>query len=182
MRFVIALAFLLAAASASAADYVAQPGSVLGFSTSFQGEAFEGWFGKFMPVIRFDPARLEDSRFDVAIDLGSADTQNSDRDEVLLGPEFFASATLPDSRYVATRFRSLGGNRYVADGTLTLHGITQPVPLTFTWTPGAKPVLEGEARVSRLAFKVGTGDWSDTALLPDMVMVKTRLVLAPAAH
>ena len=84
-----------------------------------------------------------------------------------------------EARYVATRFRALGGNRFVAEGSLTLRGVTQPVPLQFTWTPGAKPVLEGSATLKRLAFKVGEGDWADTALLPDEVKVSTRLVLSP---
>jgi polyisoprenoid-binding protein YceI len=176
-----ALALMLAAAGAGAADYAAQPGSTLVFSASFQGERFEGQFERFTPQIRFDPARLQDSRFDVAIDLGSADTDNPDRDEVLLGAEFFAIASQPQARYVATTFRHLGDDRYAADGTLTLRGISQPVELRFTWTPGATPVLTGQATLKRLAFEVGTGDWSDTALMPDEVAVNTRLQLAPAA-
>ena len=42
----------------------------------------------------------------------------------------------------------------------------------------AKPaVLRGEATLSRLAFKVGEGDWEDTGLLPDEVKVTTELRL-----
>ncbi len=67
----------------------------------------------------------------------------------------------------------------MADGTLTLRGITKAVPLTFTWTPGAAPVLAGTATVPRLAFNVGTGDWADTEVMPDAVAVTTRLVLQP---
>lgn len=181
MRFPFALALLLAVAGAHAADYTAQPGSTLGFTASFQGEQFEGGFGKFTPQIRFDPARLEHSRFDVAIDLGSADTDNEDRDEVLLGTEFFAVARQAQARYLATTFQHLGGDRYIANGTLTLRGISQPVSLEFTWTPGTPAVLAGRARLSRLAFEVGTGDWADTGLLPDEVVVNTRLQLVPAA-
>jgi len=181
MRLMFALALLVAAAGATAADYTAQPGSTLGFSASFQGEHFEGRFERFTPKIRFDPAQLQDSRFDVAIDLGSADTDNTDRDEVLLGEEFFAIASQSQARYLATSFRHVGGDRYAADGTLTLRGISQPVELLFTWTAGATPVLAGETTLKRLAFDVGTGDWSDTALMPDEVKVVTRLQLAPAA-
>ena len=53
--------------------------------------------------------------------------------------------------------------------------------LVFTWTAGANPVLAGEAVVKRLEFKVGTGDWADTSLLPDEVKVKTRLLLKAKA-
>lgn len=178
MRTFLLAALLLPATGATAADYVAQRGSTLGFVATYQDEAFEGSFAKFTPTLRFDPAKLAGSRFDVRIVLASASTANAERDEVLLGSEFFNAAGQPEARYVATRFRALGGNRFVAEGTLSLRGVSEPVPLNFTWTPGAKPVLAGEASVSRLAFKVGTGDWTDTGLLPDAVKVKTRLVLA----
>lgn len=178
MRLLLCL--LLLCPGARAADYVSQPGSTLGFSASFEGEAFEGRFGRFTPVIRFDPANLVAGRFDVRIQLASADTENAERDEMLAGGEFFDAAAQPEARYVASRFRALGGNRFVAEGTLTLRGISKAVPLAFTWTPGARPVLEGEAVVERLAFQVGTGDWADTGLLPNAVTVRTRLLLAPA--
>lgn len=181
MRAPLLFALLLAATGAGAADYVAQPGSTLGFTATYQDEAFEGSFAKFTPVLRFDPADLGGSRLDVRIALASASTANVERDEMLVSSEFFDVAGLPEARYVATVFRSLGGNRFVADGTLSLRGVSKPVPLAFTWTPGTQPVLAGEAKLSRLAFKVGTGDWTDTDLLPDEVKVSTRLVLVPKA-
>ncbi len=180
MRKFLSALLLCAAPLVQAADYRAQPGSSLGFTATYQGEAFEGSFGDFTPRIRFDPANLAASHFDVVVILASADTANAERDEMLAGGEFFDAGSVREARYVASTFRALGGNRYVAEGTLRLKGVKKPVPLTFTWTPGAQPVLQGEARLSRLAFQVGTGDWTDTDLLPDEVVVKTRLVLAPA--
>lgn len=182
MRLLSTLLLLAAGSVASAADYTAKPGSTLGFTATYQGEAFEGRFAKFTPTLRFDPADLAGSRFDVRIDLASADTDNEERDGMLVGAEFFDSGKEAQAVYVAEKFRALGGGRYVADGTLTLRGIRKPVPLEFSWTPGAAPVLDGKAKLSRLAFGVGTGDWADTALLPDEVVVKTHLVLVPAAR
>lgn len=177
------LMILLASAAASmgapAADWNMQPGSTLGFSSRFQGEAFAGRFARFTPQIRFDPAHLADSRFDVAIDLASADTSNQERDEMLRGSDFFNVGKHAQARFFAAKFRALGGNRYAADGALSLNGISKPVTLSFSWTPGAKPLLVGEARLKRLDFAVGRGEWTDTDVLPDNVTVKTRLVLAP---
>jgi len=172
-----ALALALAG-TATAAPYRVLPGSTLGFATSYQGEAFEGSFSKFSPRIEFDPKQLAGARFDVAIDLASAGTKNDQRDEALRGEDFFNTRKTPQARYQATKFRALGGNRYVADGTLTLNGISKPVALAFTFTPGAQAVLAGSATVMRLDFKVGTGDWSDTGDLPNAVKVTTRLLLA----
>jgi polyisoprenoid-binding protein YceI len=178
-RFALPL-LLLASLSVHAADYVALPGSTLGFSGIYQGEGFDGRFARFTPQIRFDPAKLATSRFDVRIDLASANTNNEERDDVLLGSEFFDTPKHPQARFVATRFRALGGNRYAADGTLSLHGASKPVTLSFTWTPGAKPLLVGETRLKRLDFGVGTGDWEDTELIPNEVRVRTRLLLGTA--
>ncbi|WP_374604898.1 YceI family protein [Arenimonas sp.] len=170
---------LLAAPLALAADWQAAKGSTLGFRASYMDEAFEGRFARFSPAIRFDPDALEDARFDVRIELATADTDSPDRDEMLVGPDFFDARRAPEARYVATSFRHLGGNDYEAKGELTLNGVTRPVPLRFTWTPGTPATLEGKATVRRLAFGVGEGDWADTGLLPDEVEVFTRLVLQP---
>lgn len=180
MRAILLPVLLFLADHAAAADWNMQPGSSLGFSASYQGEAFSGSFAKFTPTIRFDPAKLADSRFDVRIALTSADTKNSERDDLLKSGDFFDSKRQPEARYLASKFRSLGGNRYAADGVLTLRGVSKPVVLTFTWTAGAKPVLDGTAALKRLDFGVGSGDWTDLDLLPNEVKVKTHLILAPA--
>jgi len=170
---------LLTASNAFAADWTMQPGSILGFSSSQQGEAFEGHFDRFTPQIRFDPKKLAESRFDVSIQLASANTRNGERDELLRGAEFFNAMQMPQARFLATKFRALGGNRYAADGRLSLRGLSKPVTLTFIWTSGASTVLNGEASLKRLDFKVGEGEWADTSVLPNEVKVKTRLLLKP---
>ncbi len=170
---------LALAPAASATGYRATAGSTLRFTSSYDGESFDGRFARFVPTLRFDPEALETARLDVEIDLASATTDHDERDEVLVGPEFFDSGGVASARYVATSFRALGGGRFVAEGTLTLRGASHPVPLEFRWTPGPMPVLEGEASVRRLAFGVGEGDWADTSVLPDEVRVTTRLMLEP---
>ena len=174
----LAAGLSLFAATANAAPWRVLPGSTLTFGTSFEGEAFEGSFAKFTPKIEFDPKQLAASRFDVAIELASADTKNDERDDALRGTGFFNSKKAPQARYLATKFRALGGNRYAADGALTLNGVSKPVTLEFTWTPGTQTVLAGSAAVKRLDFNVGTGEWSDTSELPNEVKIRTRLLLA----
>lgn len=166
----------LAAGKTAAADYVQASGSTLAFSGSYQGEAFQGSFPNFTTVLRFDPARLAGAKLDVSITLTSATTRNADYDSELRGDAFFKSSQFPKARYTATVFRALGGNRYAADGILSLRGVSKLVTLTFTWTAGAKPVLSGTATVKRLDFNVGTGDWRDLSLIPNDVKVSTKVV------
>lgn len=177
---ILLLTLALLCSNAFAADYVQQPGSSLGFTASYQGEAFAGSFTKFNSVISFDPAKLAQSRFDVRITLSSANTKNAERDEMLIGSDFFNTKAQPEARYTATKFRALGGNRFVAEGILTLRGISKAAPLTFTWTAGAKPQIVGTAKVQRLDYKVGIGDWDDVELIPNSVIINTSLILSPA--
>lgn len=168
---------LAAAGQAAAADYVQTKGSSLAFSGKYQDEAFNGSFPGFATTLRFDPAKLAGSRLDVSIPLASATTRNADYDTELRGSAFFNSAKFPQARYTAVKFRALGGNRFAADGTLSLRGVSKPVTLSFTWTPGAKPVLNGTAVVKRLDFGVGTGDWADVGIIPNEIKVTTKVLL-----
>ena len=174
------LALLLLAAPAFTADNVQAPGSALTFAGKYQGEVFTGKFPGFATRFSFDPAQLATAKLEVSIPLATATTGNDDYDDNLRGGDFFASAKFPQARYTATRFRALGGNRYAADGTLSLRGVDKPVTLEFTWTPGAQPVLNGKATVKRLDFGVGGGDWADTSTIPNEVAISTKVVLKPA--
>lgn len=172
----LAIGLLFAALPAQAVYWTHAAGSSLRFQSSYDGESFTGEFRRFQTRLQFDPASLS-GHFDVRIDLSSVHTENDERDEVLLGVEFFNAAALGTARYTAHRFRRLEDGRFLAEGELTLRGHRHAVPLTFTWTTAGQPQLAGQAGVRRLAFAVGTGDWADTGLLPDLVSVDTRLLL-----
>jgi polyisoprenoid-binding protein YceI len=167
------------ATPAFAADYVQAPGSTLAFASKYDGETFTGTFPGFSTRISFDPARPADATLDVTIPLASAVTGNDDRDSTLRDGDFFNIAKFAQARYRARGFRALGGDRYAAEGTLELRGVSRPVTLTFTWTGGARPTLVGRATVKRLDFGVGGGDWADTDAIPNEVAVSTRVVLQP---
>ena len=171
---------LLLSTPALAADYVQAPGSTLAFAGKYQGEVFVGRFPGFSSKLSFDPAKPESARLEVTIPMATASTGNKDYDGEMRGAAFFDATRFPQARYVASKFRARGGHRYATDGTLTLHGISKPVTLTFEWTPGTQPVLFGRAVVPRLAFDVGAGQWADTGLIPNAIAVSTRVVFKPA--
>ena len=172
-----ALAAMLVASPTRAADYVQASGSTLVFATKYDGEVFTGTFPGFSTQLSFDPANLASSRLDVTIPLVGAKSGNTDRDSTLQGNDFFNVAKFATARYRASTFRALGGDQYAADGTLELRGVSKPVTLNFTWTPGAQPVLTGKATVKRLDFGVGGGDWADTKTIPNETAISTRVVL-----
>lgn len=171
-------AALAAAGPAAAADYT-QAAGALSFASQYQGEVFSGQFPGFRTTLSFDPKSPKTAKLDVTIPLAGTTTRNGDRDSTLQSADFFNVAKYAQARYTANGFRPLGGNKYAADGVLTLRGVSKPVTLTFTWAPGAKPVLAGKATVKRLDFGVGTGDWADTDLIPNEVAISTKVTFAP---
>lgn len=163
---------------ASAADYTVQPsGSTLGFTSSFQGSSFDGQFGKWTAAISYDQAKLAASKFDVTVDLSSAKTGDSDRDSALPGADFFDTAKYPQAHFVTTGFRQQG-SQVIADGNLTLRGVTKPVSLNVTFKPqGSGATLDVSGTVNRLDFGVGGGQYKDTTVIAAAVKVTAHLVL-----
>ena len=176
------LALLLALALpglAAAADYTVQPASsTLGFSNTFQGESFDGRFDRWTAAISYDPANLATSKFDVEVDLASAKTGDSDRDGALPGTDFFDTAKFPKAHFVTTGFRRTG-TQVIADGNLTLRGVTKPVSLAVTFKPqGSGATLDVATTLRRLDFGVGTGDYADTSVIGADVKIDAHLQLA----
>lgn len=177
MLLTLALALPFAA---SAADYTVQPAaSTLGFSDTFQGETFNGHFGRWTAAISYDAANLAGSKFDVDVDLASAKTGDNDRDGALPGEDFFDVAKFPKAHFVTTGFRQ-NGAQVIADGKLTLRGVTRPVSLQVTFKPqGSGATLDVAGSVKRLDFGVGGGDYADTSVIGADVKITAHLQLAP---
>lgn len=175
--------FMLAVAlpcAAAATDYtVNQATSTLGFSGTFQGEAFQGKFGQWTAAIAYDPSDLAKSHFDVDVTLASVKTGDTDRDSALPGADFFNVAKFPHAHFVSTGMRKVGAN-VVADGQLTLRGVTKPVSLDVAYQPlGSGATLDINGTVKRLDFGVGAGDYADTSVIGADVKITAHLQLAP---
>ena len=164
----------------AATEYELEPaGSRLTFTAVQQGATFESHFDRFTAGVRFDPERPESGSISSRIDLGSVDTGNPERDEVLKGADWFNPGRWPEAVFTAGRIVR-EGDGYRASGTLTLRDVTAPVSLSFRWTPasaGQPARLQGSATLERLAFGVGQGDWRDTAYVGNRVDVQVDIRL-----
>ena len=175
------LALMLAVATpciANAADYNVQPGSTLGFTSNFQGSNFDGQFNKWTAAISYDATKLASSKFDVTVDLATAKTGDNDRDSALPGADFFNVAKYPQAHFVTTAFHQQG-SQVIADGMLTLRGVTKPVSLNVVFKPqGNGATLDVTGTVKRLDFGVGGGQYADTSVIGPDVKVTAHLVLS----
>jgi polyisoprenoid-binding protein YceI len=177
-----AVLLLSTAAAAGASSYVADGAqSHLEFTGVQAGAEFKGVFHKFTASVDFAADALATSHFDVQIDLSSEDSSDKDRDQTIKGPDIFDVAHNPTAHYV-TKTITKTANGYSAVGALTLHGVTKDVPIDFQFSQaagGAK--LEGSAKLKRLDFGVGQGDWKSTEWIADAVKVSFSLLLKPQA-
>ena len=184
-RAVVAAATaVLLSAAAARADNVASftadtQQSKLEFTGVQAGAEFKGVFHKFTAGVDFAPDALAASRIDVQIDMNSVDSMDKDRDTTIRGKDIFDVAHMPTAHYV-TKAISKTAAGFSAVGALTLHGVTKDVPIDFQFTQasgGAK--LTGTAKLNRLDFGVGQGDWKSTEWVGDAVKISFSLVLKP---
>lgn len=138
------------------------PDGKLGFTAHMNGAAIEGRFDRWTADIQFDPDNLEQSRIAVRIDLASASTNDTQRDSMLQGPDFFGAAG-GKATYQTTSIRRTGADKFTARGTLTMNGKSRPVPLAFTLRiDGHNATASGSAALDRTSFGIGAGDWAAT--------------------
>jgi len=107
--------------------------------------------------IKFDPENLGASSFDVSVDAGTIDTDNSSRDEHLRKAEYFDVANHKTINFKSTKvIKSKVAGKFYVYGNLTIKGVTKPVE--FTFAAKAKDggyVFDGEFEINRRNFGVG---------------------------
>ncbi len=171
---------LAAAAAAAAASYTSEPDqSRLEFVGVQAGAEFKGVFHKFTANVDFTPESPAGSRIEVQIDMNSVDSKDKDRDTTMRGKDVFDVAQYPTAHYL-TKSITRSASGFSAVGTLTLRGVTKDVPIEFQFAnlaAGAK--LTGSAKLNRLDFGVGQGDWKSTETVGDAVKINFSLVLKP---
>ena len=169
----------LASVVLAATPWRTAPGqSTLSFVGTQAGAEFSGTFRNFTATIQFDAQDLDGSSFDVSIDLKSIDSKDAERDDIIRGPDIFATERWPTAHYVGDRFTSEGGGKFRGEGRLTLRDVTREVPIDFSYEENAAGGwLVGSATLDRLDFGVGQGEWQDTQWVGNRVRVEFSLRL-----
>jgi len=180
IRFAVVFSALLASAAPAFAvtNWVADetPDSITWEGREGNGTAFGGRCTAFVADIAFDAEALEASSVTVAIDMMSCLTGEKQKDEYLPAEGWFNVADYPKAVFEAKTFRHEGGNRYLAEGTLTLRGETRPVMLPFTLDiDGGKAHVTGETVLNRLDFGVGAGQLASPEVAAPEVTVRIDL-------
>ena len=118
------------------------------------------------------------------IDVGSINSDSRDRDQVIRSKDLFDVATWPTALFEAPRFDHQGDGLYEAHGQLTMRDVTRDVVLPFQLTIEDHPDdaarlrahAVGELSVLRLDYGVGQGQWQDTSVVADDVLIKIDII------
>jgi polyisoprenoid-binding protein YceI len=157
--------------------WVAHPDkSVIGFTATQEGAEFDGRFDRFSVSLELLPT--DDSigilQINAGIQLASVDTYYKDRDDYLHQQDWFFVDMWPEAVFHSDTIRQLGNNHFIADGTLNLKGISKNIEVDLELVleeNGERGRLTGKAKLNRLDFGVGQGEWASTEWVGDEVNV-----------
>lgn len=156
--------------------------SSITFRGKQMGKNFDGKIAKFTAQIWFDPAQLDQSKVIAEMDLRFIDANDDERNKNLMGKDWLDVIEFPTARFETLGLRKTGDNSYVADATLTIHGVIQelefPFMLSFEENKDSgkeKAVMTGSITLDRSKFLLGQGDWADPSVIANEIPVEVKV-------
>jgi polyisoprenoid-binding protein YceI len=95
---------------------------------------------------------------------------------------WFNVAKFPTATFASTAIKAKGGGKFDVAGKLSIKGTTKDivVPIAVTQA-GPATTATGAFTIKRNDYKIGEGEWTDTSMLADEVLVKFKIVLSGVA-
>ena len=140
------------------------------------GVPVEASFKSFTAQIDYDAARPEAAKAAVDINTSSMDLGDAEYNREVAKKEWFNTVQFPKASFVSTSIKAAAPGKLNVTGKLTIKGRSANVsfPLTVK-TDAGKQVFEGQLPIRRLAFNIGEGEWKDTSMVADEVVIKFRV-------
>lgn len=137
----------------------------------------EGKFKRFNAQIDYNSAKPETSKASMEIDVASFDLGDAEFNKEAQKKDWFNGPQFPKATFVSSALRPAAGGKLDVSGKLTIKGKTTDVafPLIVK-QEGSAQVFEGTLPIKRLAFNIGEGEWKDTSMVADEVVIKFRVV------
>jgi polyisoprenoid-binding protein YceI len=168
-------------AATAAPRWVQAPGSSLTFTFDQAGAASKGSFKQFSTDLVYDEKSPATGSLSVKVQIASIDTQDQERNDMLVGADLFDAKKFPTAQYAASSFARSAAGGLEAVGKLTLRGVTKDLRLPLKITPTAAGLeLAGATAIKRLDYGVGQGDWQSTEGVADEVKIQYKVMLTKA--
>jgi polyisoprenoid-binding protein YceI len=136
----------------------------------------EAPFKKFAATIDYDAAKPELAKASVEIDTASLDVGDADMNKEVAKKDWFNAAQYPKATFVSSSIKPAGAGKLTVSGKLAIKGKSTEVSFPMTVkTEAGKQVFEGALPIKRLTYSIGEGDWKDTSMVADEVVIKFRV-------
>lgn len=137
----------------------------------------EGTFKKFTAQLDFDPAKPAAGSAKLSIDTASYDLGDESYNQQVRGKDWFDTAQFPNATFASSAIAPAGGNQFKVSGILTIKGKSENVTVPVTVTQqGSTQTFDGTLPIKRSQFDIGSGEWKDTSVVADEVLIKFHLV------
>jgi polyisoprenoid-binding protein YceI len=125
------------------------------------------------------------SKAQFTVKIASVTTANAKRDEHLRSADFFDAAKYPEAKFVSTNVKKVGKEDYLAEGDLTIHGVTKQQKVNFKYLGTVKDpmgtvraIFSAETELNRKDYGVSYGP---DAMVSDKVKVMVYIEATPHA-
>jgi polyisoprenoid-binding protein YceI len=134
-------------------------------------------FTTFNADIDFNDAKPETSKVTVTIDIASFDLGDPEYNKEILKKEWFNAAQFPKATFVSSAIKPGANGKLDVIGKLSIKGKSADVsfPLSLK-KEGTSRIFEGALPIKRLTFNIGEGEWKDTGMVADEVVIKFHVV------
>ncbi|MGI9025507.1 MAG: YceI family protein [Burkholderiaceae bacterium] len=176
------VALAIAPTLASAAQKVVTGQSEVAFISKQMGVPVQGKFERFDGQVNVDPAKPETGKVSFTVDLASAALGTAEAVAELKKPDWFDVAKFPSATFQSSSIKSLGNGKVDVTGKLTIKGISNEIHVPMTLVQqGDILKASGEFTIRRLDYRIGAGEWGDTSLVANEVLIKPRLTIQGTA-
>ena len=139
----------------------------------------QGTFQNIEGFMEIDLDKKENNKAIFSVEINSIDMNYAKYRNLLLSDIFFDAKQFPIVVVDTKKFSYQNEKKITLDAELTIKGKSEIVPLTIVVKRLGEELvqIESELSFSRTYFNIGTGKWSNTAILKDKATIRTNLFL-----
>lgn len=173
----IAIALLACAAINANAGAIDPAKSNVTATFKQMGVGVDARFTQFTGNIDYDVANAAAAKAQIALQVSSFDIGDAEYNKEVQKKEWFNAAQFPQATFITSTIKPMASNKLQAQGKLTIKGKTLDVTVPIEVKQnGSTQTFSGTLPIKRLYFNIGEGEWKDTEMLADEVIVKFNIV------
>ena len=143
----------------------------------FLGKNIEGKFKKIQGLIEIDYSLKDNTKAIFSVNINSVEMNYEKYVSLLLSETFFNEKKFPLALIETNIFEYKKEKKIKKEVELIIKNISQNIPviLEILYLTDDLIQIKGNMRFSRIAFDLGVGNWSSTAILKDIIEVNVDL-------